>query len=530
MQLPHEHQCPWREYAVELERRAGELATIVTRQQELLEEQRRMIAHQGELLTERDAEQRARVLELERQVAKLEREIVGPKSEKQKVPPHERDRDENESEEEKAQRRAEAEKKRRERALARDATLATESVEHPIPDDMKPCPTCGGTEHDELPEEVTTRIEYVPGHFVKRRHRRKKIVRKCGCPKASIVVAPGPPAPIAGGLYGAGFIAFLIVEKCADSMPIYRMEKRFARLGIPISRSTMNDLVLAAAERLRPLFARLAARMPAVEIVLADETSMRLQDRDRRGYIWVFHGHDDASGGHLVLYVFALDRSGETPTKILGASEGTLVVDGHTGYNGVTDPTGRKRGGCWCHGRRKFFEARTSAPEEADRAIQLMRPLFRVEAEAKARGIVGSDEHLALRRERSRPIVDEIFEWITETKPNVLPKSPIGSAMQYMLNQRPRLELFLSDPRVPLHNNESESRLRLIALLRKNSLFFGNPRAGRLWAGLFSLVGGAVANEHEPVAYLTDVLLRMRADMSDDELDALLPDRWAPAS
>ena len=389
-------------------------------------------------------------------------------------------------------------------------------------------PDLGGTEHDSLPDEVTTRIDYVPGRFVKRRHLREKIVRKCGCPKTSIVVAPGPPTPISGGLYGASFIAYLIVEKCADSMPVYRMEKRFARVGVPISRSTMNDLVLAAAERVRPLVMRLTTRIASVDVVLADETSMRLQDRSKRGFIWVFHGHDDSSGGELVLYVFSCDRSGDTPAKVLGASEGTLVVDGYTGYNAVTDPTHRARAGCWCHGRRKFFEACGSAPNDAEHAISMMRPLFRIEHEAKLRDIVGTDEHLAMRRERSRPIVDEIFNWVTDTKPKVLPKSPIGTALGYMQNQRDRLELFLTDARVPLHNNSSESRLRIIALLRKSSLFFGHPRAGRLWAGLFSLVGSAIANGHEPIGYLADVLVRVNGEMSNDELDALLPDRWTP--
>jgi len=198
-------------------------------------------------------------------------------------------------------------------------------------------------------------------------------VRKCGCEKTSIVVVPAPPAPIAGGLYDAGFIAFLVVERCADSMPIYRIEKRFARLGIPISRSTMNDLVLAAGEKLRPLYAQLTARIASVEIVLADETSMHLQDRTKRGFVWVFHGRDDASGGELCSYVFATDRSDATPAKVLGASEGALIVDGYTGYNVLTDPAKHERGGCWCHARRGFFEARTSAEAEADGAIAMMR-------------------------------------------------------------------------------------------------------------------------------------------------------------
>jgi transposase len=535
VQLPHDHDCAWRDHALELERRVTELGEIVARQQTLLREQQKLIAAQAARLTELErklGEQRLeheqRVSELQHQVSKLERELVGKKSEKVKVTPHERDHQTEESEAAKARRREEADRKRRERALARDAALATDDVEHPLPDDMKACPTCGGTEHDVLPDEVTTRIDYEPGRFVKRRHKRKKIVRKCGCPKSSIVVAPGPPTPITGGLYGASFIAYLIVEKCADSMPVYRMEKRFARVGIPISRSTMNDLVLAAAERVRPLVARLTTRIGSVEVVLADETSMRLQDRSKRGFVWVFHGHDDASGGELVLYVFSCDRSGDTPVKVLGASEGTLVVDGYTGYNIVTDPKHRARAGCWCHGRRKFFEARGSAPEEAEHAISMMRPLFRIEHEAKLRDVVGTDEHLAMRRERSTPIVEEIFKWVTDTRPKVLPKSPIGAALGYMQNQRARLELFLTDPRVPLHNNSSESRLRIIALLRKSSLFFGHLRAGRLWAGLFSLVGGAIANGHEPIGYIADVLVRVNGEMSDDELDALLPDRWTP--
>lgn len=525
--LPQDHHCAWREYALMLERelkKVHALGEVVAQQQTLLNEQQAMLTARIAELDELGAQQ----LTLKGQVASLERSLLGPKTEKLRVPPHERERDEPESDEDKARRRAEAERKRRERALARDAKLAVDEVRHAIPEEQLACPTCGGTEHEELPPTETSRIDYEPGRLVKRRHKRQKILRKCGCTKTDIVTAPAPPAPIAGGQYEAGFIALLIVEKCADSMPIHRLEKRFARLSIPIARSTMNDLVLASAERLRPLFDRLAERMANVAIVLADETSMRVQDRDKRGFVWVFHGHDDVSGGQLVLYVFALDRSGETPARILGGSEGTLVVDGYTGYNVVSDPSGRARGGCWCHARRKFFEAKATAEPEADRVLASMRPLFRIEAEAKLRGIVGTDEHLALRESKSRPIVDAIYEMIEETEPTVLPKSPIGAAMRYMKNQRPRLELFLSDSRVPLHNNASEARLRLIALLRKNSLFFGNPRAGRLWAGLFSLVVGAIANEHDPTAYLTDVLTRVKSELSPVELDALLPDRWTP--
>jgi transposase len=374
------------------------------------------------------------------------------------------------------------------------------------------------------PEESAT-FEYVPGYFVRRLHKREKLSCLCG---EHIVTAPGPAKLVPGAQYGCSFAAFLVVEKCVDSLPIHRIEKRFARLGIPISRSTMNDIVHTAAEVVRPLVARLEQRVAALPIVLADETSMRLQDRAKRGFVWVFHGHDDVSGGQLALYVFATSRSGDTAARVLGGSQGALVVDGYTGYNVVTEPEGRERAGCWSHLRRKVFEAREADPVAADRGLALIRDLFRVEHDAKEANIVRSAEHLSLREQRSKPIVGDFFAWAAAQRAETLPKSPMGEALTYAANQRERLELFLGDARIPLHNNSSEAMLRVIALARHTYLFFGNPRAGRNFAGLYSLVGSCIANGVEPTEYLTDVLPRIRDATTESELDALLPDRWAP--
>jgi transposase len=502
----------------------AELRATIAQQQTLIAAQQELIADLRRRLAAQDVEHAERAARLEAEVARLERQLLGPKTERIKVPPADRDLgDDRPTEEELARRREEAARKRRERALAKQAAMATEEVEHLVGDDKKNCPKCQGTRFGRLGFESSTTYEYVPGRFVRRRHRREKVACSCG---EHILVAPVPPKLVAGGQYGFGFAAFLIVEKCADSIPIYRIEKRFDRLGIPMSRATMNEILHAAAEHAQPLIARLQQRIAALEIVLADETSMRLQDRKKRGFFWVFHGRDEHSGGELVLYVFATDRSGDTPAKVLGGTGGALVVDGYTGYNVVTDPDGRARGGCWCHLRRKFFEARTTSGDDADVAITKIRGLFRVEAEATARGIVGTLEHLALRAERSKPIVDDFFAWAESTRGQVLPKGPLGDALGYAINQRTRLELFLTDARIPPHNTASERRLRVVALGRKNYLFVGHPRAGRNIAALYSLVGSCIANEVEPTEYLTDVLPRIRDATTAAELDALLPDRW----
>lgn len=502
-----------------------QLGALVAQQQSVLTAQRQLIAELEQRLAEQDAAHAARAAGLEAEVRRLERELLGPKTEKLRVPPVERDLGTGEpSEAEIARRREEIAKKRRARALARSEML-TEEVTHAVPDEAKRCPKCNGTRFGHLDFEKSTTYEYVPGHFVRRVHRREKLACACG---QCILVAPVPPKLVAGGQYGFGFAAFLIVEKCADSIPIHRIERRFERLGIPISRATMNDVLHAAAEHAAPLIARLRARIADLGLVLADETSMRLQDRKKRGFMWVFHGRDENSGGELVLYIFATDRSGETPAQLLGGTQGILVVDGYTGYNNVTDPAGRARGGCWCHLRRKLFEARTAVGDDANIGIAKIRPLFRVEHEATALEIVGTPDHLELRQERSRPVVDDFFTWATALRPKLLPKSPLGVALGYAINQRERLELFLTDARIPIHNNASERRLRVVALGRKNYLFVGHPRAGRNIAGLYSLVGSCIANKVEPTEYLTDVLPRIATASTDTELDLLLPDRWVP--
>lgn len=103
----------------------------------------------------------------------------------------------------------------------------------------------------------------------------------------------------------------------------------------------------------------------------------------------------------------------------------------------------------------------------------------------------------------------------------------MGRAAGYIVNNFRELGLFLRTPLVPIDNNASEAALRRIALGRKNYLFVGNVEAGKRLAGLYSLVASCEANGKNPVAYLTDVLLRI--GRPGQKIDALLPDRWTPS-
>jgi len=319
-------------------------------------------------------------------------------------------------------------------------------------------------------------------------------------------------------------------------MPLYRQAKAMARAGAKVSRSTLGDLFHRSAEVLAPIHERLLELVAKARHVSADETPLPVQDDEKchRGYDWVFVAEEE-KGRRIIAHAYSPSRSGETPMRILGESEGTLQVDGYTGYNAVTTPEGRTRAACWAHARRKFWSALESAPE-AGEVLDLIVELYAVEWKAQEKGICGSEAHRLLRQSESLPVVEKIEAWLEEREARAPPKSPLGKAIGYMLEKDPKtkkrsmkraLKVFLDDPKVGLDNNVSERALRIVALGRKNFLFAGSDMAAEHLAVLQSLVSTCEANGVNPEEYLTDVLVRTR-DHPQSRIDELLPQNWRP--
>jgi len=446
----------------------------------------------------------------------LERRVLGPKSEK--LPPPEKEIRKDEPPEDAEARRLAALERRRERAALR-AKLQAETVIHHLTDEQRECPKCGGTADRALGTgKQTTLFEYVPGYFARQCHVQEKAACACG---EFIATADPAPRPVEGGHYGPGFLAHIAVMKCADALPLHRLAKQYQRLGIPMSRSTLTDLFHKTAEKLAPLSRRLLELVAQTEIVQADETSLLMQRPFRRGFVWTFLTDE------IIAYRFAPDRSGETPLAVLGATQGTLVVDAYTGYNRVVDVDGRARSSCLAHVRRRFFDALPHHPLEARRALDLILDIYRVEHEAKTRRIVRTPAHLELRQTRGREAMTAFLAWLEEYKDAFPPQSTMGQAVSYARNRGDTLTRFLDDVRIPLDNNRSESALRIVALGRKNFLFVGNPHTGENLAGLYSLIATCDLHGVNPTEYLKDVLLRVDIHPATD-LDALLPHRWTP--
>jgi transposase len=472
--LPQDHFCPWREEAEELR---AELDTV----------QADVDRMRGEL----DA---------------LKRAVFGKKSEK--MPPMSREVARKPS-------REETREKRTERAEAKQK-LVTEDVEHKVPSEKRACPACAASARPAGTKE-SIELEWVNGFFRRRRHLRETLACSCG---EYIVTADAPERVFEKTQYGPAFVAHLVVQKCADSIPIYRLEKQFARMGVPVSRSTMTDLFHRAGCLVEPLVDRLAELVRDSDLVLADETSHRMQSTVKKPYLWTF------VADKLVLYRFAADRSGKTPEKVLGNSKGILVVDAYSGYNTVTTPAGRERAGCLAHARRKFFDASALFPD-ASKPLEIIRSVYVVEREAKDAGIVGTEAHRALRMERSVPLMGEFAVWLEAQQPRHLPQGPMGKAIRYAIDNWTELTRFLGNSKIPPDNNRSEAALRVAALGRKNFLFVGHEEAGHNLANLYSLVVTCEANGVEPTTYLADVLMRLSGHPAA-AIDELLPHRWAP--
>lgn len=414
--------------------------------------------------------------------------------------------------------------KRKARTAQRDSAAGKTETLVPVTEEKRCCPHCLNRTLKSVGHGRASRIiEYVAPQFVYEDY----VLETLACPCGDYIVTAEPPDRVFDkSPYGPRLIAHVIVAKLLDSIPHYRLAKSLERQGVPLSRQTMTDLLHRAAELLAPLVTRLFALIAAAEIVQADETSQRRQDSPKRGFVWTFLTEHQRTP--LIAYKFAADRSGQTPADVLGDSNGYLLVDMYSGYNVVTTPKRRRRAGCWAHVRRRFWEIKDAHPETKE-MLDAILDLYRVEYEAKKRGVVGTKEHLALRHERSWPVLCRIHLWLRHHLRLHPPKSPLGQAMRYVWGNFRALRTFMRHPQIRLDNNRSEGALRTIALGRKNYLFVGHEEAGENIAVLMSLLATCEANGVNAEAYLADVLLRVARHPARD-IDALLPHRWQPAT
>lgn len=401
--------------------------------------------------------------------------------------------------------------------------LPRERVEHDLAKHDKSCPGCGRL-RERIGCETSEQLEFVPAVLKVIEHVRWKYAcRDC---QEHVAVAPAPAKPLERGLPGPGLLAAIVVGKFSDHLPLYRLEDVFARSGVELGRSTLCRWARHTAELLEPLYRRLVERVRAAHVIHTDDTPVQVLDpslpKTRTGRFWVYVGDEK---NRYAVYDYTTSRKRDGPVTFLKDYRGYLQADAFAGYDGIYATGFVRQVLCWAHARRKFHEAKDAQPIEAHAALAYIARLYDVEREAK---LLTPDERLRLRRERALPLLNEFHAWLERLRHDVLPKSPLGQAIGYVLPRWDGLVRYCEDPALAIDNNLSERTLRPCAIGRKNWTFLGNDRGGRTAAVLFSFTASCKANAVEPWAYLRDVVLRLAAAVpsSTAELDELLPDDW----
>ena len=349
------------------------------------------------------------------------------------------------------------------------SNLPREKVIHDLPEEEKPCPCCGKLRHI-IGKETHEQLDYIPAKVKVIEHIRLTY----GCPQCEqnaspdgpqIVTANKPLQPIEKGLAAPGLLSYIIVSKYGDHLPMHRLERILQRHGIEIARSTMCDWAAQCAEVLRPLYDLMVDEVRSSKVIHTDDTPVKVQDRGRTqtrtGRFWVYLGDPD----HLyTVFAYTPSRSRDGPMAFLrdwGRDERVyLQADAFGGYDGIYagEAGGRvTEVACWAHARRKFYDAQNSDPATSTQALAHIRLLYDVETRAKketkqaakpAPANEASDRRLhellaenrlRLRQKQAVPRLTQFRAWLesqqVERGGPLLPKSPMGQATRYTLNQ-----------------------------------------------------------------------------------------------
>ncbi|MDA1277910.1 MAG: IS66 family transposase [Verrucomicrobia bacterium] len=402
--------------------------------------------------------------------------------------------------------------------------------DHDLNDEEKQC-SCCGREMDRIGEDITRELEYEPAKFEAHIHVRPKYA--CRCCKNGVSTAPVEPRPIPGGIAGPGLITQVIVSKFGDHTPLHRQEDIFARCGIYISRSTQFDWVKSVARLMEPLHNLQRQRVLQSSVMWTDDTGVTVLGGIKgsfKGYFWAYLG--DRQHPYTV-YDFTNSRSRDGPARFLENYSGYLHADAYTGYDAMFSGVGSDviEVACWARAptrsvglRRRFFNAVGGNPRQAHQVLEWIRQLYDIEDGAHDWPVAARRE---LRTAEATAVLDKIEAYLDELARTALPKSNLAKAVTYARNQWVALRRYTEDGRLTIDNNVSERTLRHQAIGRKNWLFLGSEAAGPRAAVLYTIMAGAKRYCIEPWAYIRDVLLRLHAD--DQNLEELLPDRWAAA-
>lgn len=391
--------------------------------------------------------------------------------------------------------------------------LPVKKVEHRLSEEERVCPECGEI-MEEIGKEVRRTLKIVPAQYsiiedITYTYSCNRCKKETG--EATIVKAAHEPAVMPGSFASAEAIAYIMTQKYVMHSPLYRLQQEMESAGIQLSRQTMSNWMMhASKDWLLPVYERMRLYLRQEDILHGDETTLQVikepgKSAVSKSYMWLYRTGRYAAK-QIVLYEYCPNRKPENAECFLGSFHGYLHTDGYQGYHTLKNV---RIVGCFAHARRKFDEALNALSKDeregspaAVGAAYITR-LFLLEREYES---LPPEERREKRLEQAKPVLDELLAWAKRTDPKTAPKSALGKALKYLLNQWTYLLGYLEDGRLELSNNRAERSIKPFVIGRKNWLFANTPGGAQASAVIFSIVETAKATGLDPYRYLLHIM------------------------
>lgn len=406
--------------------------------------------------------------------------------------------------------------------------LPREQVVIDLAEEDKVCDGCHGALH-KIGEDTSEKLEFIPAQVkVIETIRPKYSCRACDKhgERVQVKQAPVPPAIIPKGIATPSLLAQIITSKYQYGLPLYRQEAMFKQYGIDLSRQTMADWMLRCADVLQILYDLLKQLLLQQAVIMADETTLKVVNEAKSTcYMWLYcTGAEPCAAAseisNIVLYDYQASRAGQCAVDFLDGYSGYLQCDGYVGY----EQTLATLVGCWAHARRKFIEAKQAQPKgksgKADVALNHIQKLYVIESQIKAQTPHGKQ---AIRQVKAVGELNKLKAWLDKSQSQVPPKSTLGSAITYCLNQWHKLIRYTEDGNLNIDNNRAERAIKPFVIGRKNWLFSNTAKGAKASAILYSIIETAKANSLMPFDYLNKILTELPRRKPTDGLTDLLP-------
>ena len=374
------------------------------------------------------------------------------------------------------------------------------------------CPGCGKDKFHKIGDDISETLDYVPASF--------KVIKtirpRSACNSCETIIQADIPdnKPIAKGKAEAGLLAHIIVQKYCNHLPYYRQSEIYQRdENIDLSRSTMASWGGQCARLLDIIVDKIKAEIFLNSThIHGDDTIIKVLapelNKTKTGRLWAYARNGKNHNSNIppaICYFYSPDRKGIRPQYHLEDFKGIFHADAYGGYDKLYEGNQITEAACWAHTRRKFYEV-TVTNDKANIAHEIIMRIGEVyKIEEAIRG-KPPNERLAIRQEKSQELINNLFKRLKDLKNKLPAKSITAKAINYALNNKDALKIFLTDGKIEIDNNIAENAMRPIAIGRKNWLFAGSDNGGKTAANIYTITETCKANKVNPQKYLKKVL------------------------